>query len=72
MGKDYGFIAVNSTANKPEADIRTISVKFLEEHKVDIPVLIDYSGDVGRMYGARTTPDMRVIDGEGKIGRAHV
>ncbi len=30
-------------------------------------LLLDPDGTVGRAYGAMTTPDMRVIDGEGRI-----
>ena len=30
-------------------------------------LLLDPEGTVGRAYGAMTTPDMRVIDGEGRI-----
>lgn len=30
-------------------------------------LLLDPSGATGRAYGAKTTPDMRVIDGEGRI-----
>ena len=30
-------------------------------------MLIDESGDVGRMYGAKTTPQMYVIDAEGTL-----
>ena len=30
-------------------------------------LLLDPTGTTGRAYGAKTTPDMRVIDGEGRI-----
>lgn len=30
-------------------------------------LLLDPTGQVGRLYGAKTTPDMRVIDGEGVL-----
>lgn len=30
-------------------------------------LLLDPTGRVGKLYGARTTPDMRVIDGEGRL-----
>ena len=39
----------------------------MEEWNVVAPVLLDESGDVGRAYGARTTPHMYVIDTEGRI-----
>jgi peroxiredoxin len=30
-------------------------------------LLLDPTGSTGKVYGAKTTPDMRVIDGEGRI-----
>ncbi|MCA9313957.1 MAG: redoxin domain-containing protein [Planctomycetes bacterium] len=30
-------------------------------------LLLDPTGDVGRAYGAKTTPDMRIIDPQGRI-----
>lgn len=30
-------------------------------------LLLDPSGEVGKLYDAKTTPDMRVIDGEGRL-----
>jgi peroxiredoxin len=65
MGDDYVYLAINSTANKPKSDVIAGNDKFLKEHKVDVPVLIDYDGTVGKAYGAKTTPHMYVIDGEG-------
>jgi len=38
-----------------------------EKQKLPFPVLDDHSGDVGRAYGAKTTPDMRIIDAKGTI-----
>jgi peroxiredoxin len=34
---------------------------------IDYPVLLDRSGDVGRAYGAKTTPHMFVIDEKGTL-----
>jgi peroxiredoxin len=34
---------------------------------VALPVLMDYSGTVGKAYGARTTPHMFVIDADGML-----
>ena len=66
MGKDYVYLAINSTANMPKDDVISGNTAFLKQHKLDsIPVLIDYDGKVGRMYGAKTTPHMYVIDPEG-------
>src|SRR5690606_14075705 len=30
-------------------------------------LMLDPSGEIGKLYGAKTTPDMRVIDGEGVL-----
>ncbi len=35
--------------------------------KIDVPVLIDYDGVVGRAYEAQTTPHMYVIDAKGVL-----
>lgn len=41
--------------------------KYLKEHEIKAPALSDKDGAVGRMYGARTTPHMFVIDAEGVL-----
>jgi len=61
------YMAINSTANKPADEVKAQSDAFLTEHKVEIPVLMDYAGDVGHAYDARTTPHMFVIDGKGVL-----
>jgi peroxiredoxin len=61
------YIAINSTANKPEDEVRSQSDAFLKQHKVEIPVLMDYSGTIGKAYDARTTPHMFVIDDKGVL-----
>lgn len=62
------YIAVNSTANKPQDEVVATSDKFLTDQKMtSIPVLMDYSGATGRAYGAKTTPHMFIIDGKGVL-----
>ena len=65
---DAVYLTINSTANQPEDFVVTQSDTFLEEngHK-DIPVLMDYDGTVGRLYEAKTTPHMYLIDPEGTL-----
>lgn len=47
---------------------REDQAKTIEEKNIKAKaVLIDEDGTVGRAYGARTTPHMYVIDGEGKL-----
>lgn len=61
--KGVVWLAVNSSHfNKPED-----SKKWARKHKISYPTLQDPSGDVGRKYGAKTTPHMYVIDAEGKL-----
>lgn len=62
MGDNYVYIAINSTANMPKDDVISRERAFLKEHNLDIPVLIDYDGKVGKMFGAKHTPDIYVLD----------
>ncbi len=67
LEKDVVYIAMNSTANRPEEDVITGGTEFLEELKSPTTLLFDYSGEVGQAYGAKTTPHMFVIDAEGVL-----
>jgi peroxiredoxin len=67
MGDDFVYIAVNSTANKPMEEVKKINVDFLKKHETKLPVVMDYDGKVGKAYGAKRTPHMFVIDGEGVL-----
>jgi peroxiredoxin len=57
------WLAINSTnyanAKGDEA--------FIKEHQLSYPVLLDKDGKVGKLYGAKTTPNMFIIDTQGKI-----
>jgi peroxiredoxin len=65
--KDKGvvWLAVNSShfCEKEAGNIR----KWAKEQGIDFPILLDASGEVGRRYGAKTTPDMFVIDRQGLL-----
>ena len=67
MGENFVYIAVNSTANKPKDEVMKINREFLKKNKVTVPVVMDYSGEVGKAYGAKRTPHMFVIDDEGVL-----
>ncbi len=67
MDVDVVYLAVNSTANKPQEEIVESSTKFFEGLEVGTPMLIDYDGEVGHAYGAKTTPHVFVIDTEGVL-----
>lgn len=43
------------------------SKKWKDKYDVDYPILMDPSGEVGKTYGAKTTPHMYVIDEEGTL-----
>ncbi len=62
-GKKVVWLAVDSTAhNTPEK-----SAAWKKEQGFTYPVLQDASGEVGRRYGAKTTPHMYVIDEKGVV-----
>lgn len=62
-GDNLAWLAINSTHwMKAEDDIA-----FRKEYGIPYPVLSDASGEVGRMYGASTTPHMFVIGEDGKV-----
>ncbi len=61
--KEVVWLAVNSTSHtSAEAN-----VAFAKEHKLTYPIIDDRSGQIGRAFGARTTPHMFVIDKDGVI-----
>jgi peroxiredoxin len=63
--KDKGVVwfAINSTNHTTPAANQAFAAK----HKLPYPLLDDRSGEVGRAYGARTTPHMFVIAPGGRI-----
>lgn len=68
-GKDVVWFSINSSAEgqqghvTPETAPKTISEWNMNATKI----LLDHDGKVGKMYGAKTTPHMFVIDKEGKL-----
>jgi len=62
-GKDVVWLAIDSTShNTPQK-----SAAWKKEAGFSHPVLQDPSGATGKAYGAKTTPHMYVIDGEGVV-----
>ena len=61
--KDVVWLAVNSTAGKSNDANKAAAA----EWKMDRPILNDSTGQVGKMYGAKTTPHMYVIDKNGTL-----
>jgi peroxiredoxin len=61
--KGVAWVAINSTFNADNA----ANNAWIEQNKLSYPILNDSSGQVGKAYGAKSTPDMFVIDKEGKL-----
>jgi peroxiredoxin len=67
--KDVVWLAVNSTSQS-SGEFKTPDEmrKWLgEKGAVPSATLIDRDGKVGRLYGARTTPHMYVVDPQGRL-----
>lgn len=62
-GKNVKWLAIDSSHFVTVAENK----KWADEKQLPYPVLDDHEGKVGAAYGARTTPDMFVIDAEGKV-----
>ncbi len=59
------WLAINSgTAGAQGAGLER-NAKAKKDYAIDYPILLDESGNVGRAYGAKTTPDMFVIRKDG-------
>jgi peroxiredoxin len=61
LAPDIVHLAINSTNYMEPA----VGAAYLKSHDIDAPALDDRNGAVGRLYGAKTTPHMYVIDAEG-------
>ena len=64
---DVVWLAINSSASGKQGHGVELNKQAGAEWKMTYPLLIDESGAVGRMYGAKTTPHMYVIDASGKL-----
>jgi thiol-disulfide isomerase/thioredoxin len=61
------WLAINSSAPGKQGHGVELNRTAARDWKMPHPVLVDESGAVGKAYGATTTPDMFVIDPEGRI-----
>jgi peroxiredoxin len=55
------WLLINSGAPGKQGYGLERNKKAIEDYKIAQPVLLDESGEVGKAYGAKTTPDMYVI-----------
>jgi len=61
--KKKGFVIVAVDLSEP----RKVVQSFVTANRMTYPVLLDASGDVGALYGARTIPTTYVIGRDGRI-----
>jgi peroxiredoxin len=61
--KDVVWLAIDSTNGKSVSNVKAIAT----EWKIERPILLDGSGQVGKSYGSKNTPTMYIIDKEGKV-----
>lgn len=61
------WLAINSGAPGKQGAGLERNQKAIEEYKIAYPVLLDETGKVGKLYGAKTTPHMFLIDKDGTV-----
>ena len=61
------WLAINSSAPGNQGHGVELNKAAAAEWQMDHPILIDEDGTVGRLYGARTTPQMFIVDTTGKL-----
>ncbi len=67
VSDDTVWIAINSGAEGKQGAGPEVNKAAREEWALTHPVLLDMSGEVGKAYGATNTPQMVVVDAEGKV-----
>ncbi|MGP1308606.1 MAG: thioredoxin family protein [Phycisphaerales bacterium] len=65
--KDVVWVAINSGSPGKQGHGLELNQQFKKDWGIEYPILIDESGDVGKMYGAKTTPHMYIIDKDGTL-----
>lgn len=61
------WLAINSGAPGKQGAGKERNTAALSEYAMGYPVLLDESGQVGRAYGAKSTPHMFIVDSSGKL-----
>ena len=64
---DVVWLAVNSGAPGKQGHGLDVNKQAVADWNIGHSVLIDESGSVGKLYGAKTTPQMFIVDAEGNI-----
>ncbi len=66
-GEKVVWLRINSGSEKSRTSGAEFNKKMAEEWDIKTPILLDAEGEVGKAYGAKRTPEMYVIDGEGVL-----
>jgi peroxiredoxin len=66
-GDGVAWLAINSNAEGKQGYGLKRNRMAIEEFEMTFPVLLDASGEVGRSYGAKTTPHMFIITPDGVV-----
>jgi len=64
------WLAINSGAPGKEGNGRDKNIAARSEWSMDNRILFDESGEVGKLYGAKTTPHMYVVNPQGILAYA--
>ena len=70
MAKDVIWLSINSSAPGKQGHGVEANQEAVAEWKMENPVLLDESGEVGRTYGAKTTPHIFIVAGDGTLAYA--
>jgi len=63
--KSVVWLAINSGAPGKQGAGLEHNQRMKKKYNINYPILLDEAGKVGRLYGAKKTPHMFVIDGKG-------
>ncbi|MEO0513193.1 MAG: redoxin domain-containing protein [Planctomycetota bacterium] len=64
---DVVFLAINSGAEGKQGYGLERNALATVEYRIQYPVLLDESGKVGKTYGSTRTPEIFIVDADGKI-----
>lgn len=67
MTDDVVWLAINSNAEGKQGYGRAVNMKAKKDWGMSYPVLMDPTGMVGKLYTAKTTPHMFIVNPEGTL-----
>lgn len=61
------WLRINSGHTKHSSADKALNIKTASEWNIETPILMDGTGEVGKSYGAKRTPDMYIIGADGTL-----